>query len=122
MKKGLKYIISILLIFSLTINEYTSYLQYNTSSHFQTTQIVRNKRIADLKVYYFAKGHFLKKVFVLFLQSFQTLLNHFKKQVKTTLKLQALVVLGINNPISDYLFLNKSKLHSTKIYSSLYIG
>ena len=120
LKKRLKYFISILIIFSLTVNEYTSNSQYVACHYFQTSQVVRNKRTADLKGNYFVKGHFTKKVFILFIESFQTLLYHFKNQVKTTLKLQALVVLGINNFISNYLFYYKSRLHSTKIYSSLY--
>lgn len=120
MKKGLNYIVSILLIFSLTVNEYTLHSQYNTSSHLQTSQIIRNKRIVDLKVFYFVGGHFLKKVFILFIESFQTLLYHFKNQVKTTFKLQAIVVLSKSNHITDYLFYYKSKIHSSKVNLSLY--
>ena len=120
LKKQLKYFISILLISSLVVNEYTSNSQDVACRYFQTSQVVKNKRIADLKIYYFAKGHFSKKILLIFTTCFQTLLYHFKKQVETTLELQESVVLRINNLIFDYLFYYKSRLHSTKIYSSLY--
>jgi hypothetical protein len=118
--KYLNYIFSILLIFSLTVNECILYSQNNAKSYFQTAQVARIRRVADIKVYYFAKGRFLKNVFVLFKECFQTRLYHFKKQVRTILYTQKTVVLRLKDISSAYLFLNKSKIHSDIAYSSLY--
>lgn len=104
----------------MTVNEYTSNWQFSNGNYIHTTAVVRNKRLAFLKVYFVAKDHFLKNIFLFFIACFQTLLYHFKNQVKTILDLQKKVVLCVNNLISDYLFFYKSRFHLTTIHSSLY--
>ena len=113
LRRQLKYFISIVLIINLTVHEYTSYSQSNVTGYFQTTQVARNRRLSDLKVYDISKDHFLQISILVSIASFKSLLYHFKTHIQTTLKRRTSVVLRIKNVISIYFYLYKFKLAQT---------
>ena len=120
MIKSLKYLIFPFLIFSLTINECTSYSRLN-STNYQTTEIIhRNSLISDSRIYFFGKNYSNISIPLFFLPSFLTVQNCFNQQVRIILKLQSIVCFKINDFISEYIQQHNS-VNSKLTYSSLYI-
>jgi len=101
--KFLKYLIFPFLIFSLTINECTSYSQLN-STIYQTSEIIdRNNILSDSRIFFFGINYSDKRISLFFLPSFLTFQNYFNQQVRIILKLQSIVCFNIDDFISKYL-------------------
>ena len=120
--KYIKYLISVLLIFGLTVNECPLYSQSNTANSFKTSEIyLRNKLVSESRTYFFCKNYFYKSILLFFLHSFVKLQFYFSQKIQIILKLQTFVCFKIENLISTYLNLYKTS-NSNRTYSSLYIG
>ncbi len=123
MIKYLKYLISFLLIFGLTVNECSSYSGINSSYYIQysfvnSSEEYRYKR-SELSVY---NGKTLSgKVFSIILFTYQNLKKAYSTQILAILKLRIELYQKINSIIAEGIFLNKIKTSNNQ-YSSLYIA
>lgn len=121
MIKNIKYLISLLLIFSLTVNEGIIYSPSSSINYYQTTEIFQsNEFVSEVGTYIFGENYFHKNLFIFTLQSFIKHEIYFKQQVQIILKLQTIVCFNIDNFISSALTLYKNT-NSKEAYASLYI-
>ncbi len=121
MIKNIKYLISLLLIFSLTVNEGILYSQSSSINYYQTSEIFQsNGLISEAGTYVFGENYFFKNLLIFTLQSYVTQQIYFKLQIQIILKLQTIVYFKIDNFISSYLNLYKNT-NSKGAYTSLYI-
>ncbi len=122
MIKNIKYLISLLLIFSLTVNEGILYSQSSSINYFQTSEVFpSNGLISGAGTYIFGENYCYKNLLIFTLQSFVKHQIYFRQQIQIILKLQTIVYFKIDNFISSYLNLYKNTI-SKGAFTSLYIG
>ena len=122
MKNNLKYIISLLLIFSLTVNECLLYSQSNSTSYYQTSELVkRNSLTSDSKLYFFDKAPTNKILQLFFVFTSVKFQYYLKEQVRIILKLQAIVRFNIRD-LNSEIFTRYILNNFEKNHKDLYIG
>lgn len=123
MIKYLKYLISFLLIFGLTVNECSassgiSSLKYIQVSYITSKEENRDKH-SELSVY---TGKVLSEsIFSIVLRTYQNLRKAYGNKTLTILKLRIELYQNINSIIAQRIFLKKINTSNNQ-YSSLYIG
>ena len=119
----IKYLISILLIFGLTVNECSIYSQKNSANYYQVSYVNTRKEFSqkrsDLYVY---TGHvLLEKILSIALITYHNLRDRYNTQTQIILKLQIELFQKINTMIAQRVFLNRI-ITSSNQYPSLYIA
>ena len=122
LKKYIKYLISFLLIFGLTVNECSIYSQINSSKYHQVAQANIRKEFSHKysKLYVYGKQFLSEQIFVRLI-SYLNLRDVYSIQITEVLNLQIERFQKISLLIARYVFLNK-KLVSSNQYPSLYIA
>lgn len=105
----IKYLISFLLIFGLTVNECSVYSQTNSASYQQALYAGTRKEVShkgsELYVY---TGKVLSETILSFVQfAYQTLRDMCSTQTRRSLKLQVELYQKITTMIAQRVFLNK---------------
>ena len=120
--KFIKYLISFLLIFGLTVNECSIYSRINSKSYSQVSYINTRKEFSHKhsKLYTYGRKILSGKVFFALI-TYLNLRDVYSTQILTILKLRIELYQTINSMIVQYVFLNKITTSSNK-YSSLYIA
>lgn len=118
----MKYLISFLLIFGLTVNECSIYSRVNSANYHQVSYInTRNEfshKYSELYVY--GRKILSKKAFIALI-SYRNLRDVYSTKIQTILKLRFELYQMINSMIVQHVFLNKI-ITSSNQYSSLYIA
>lgn len=123
MKKYIKYLISILLIFGLTVNECSIYSQTNAANYHQVSYLNAGKDLhqthSELKVY--TKTVLSKKVKLATVSTYSNLQDIYSAQIQIILKFQTQLYQKINSIKCLHIFLSKT-ITSSNHYSNLYIA
>lgn len=123
MKKNIKYLISLILVFGLVVNDCTLHSQTNSAAYYQFSNVI-------LKTELNTKGselYFFKHVNSSKITSFPILFlcldvkDFFDLQVKVLLKIQRLLYQEISTLMSQSIFINEL-IPSKNEYKSLYIA
>lgn len=122
LRKHIKYLISLLLIFSLTVNNGSILSQANSSSYYQVSQIntLKEFRHKYSKLYVYGSQLLTERIFVALI-SYLKLRDIYSLQITRVFNLQIERYQKISSTIAQYVFLNK-KFVSSNQYSSLYIA
>lgn len=123
MRTQLKYLISLLLILGLTVNEGIGYSQINSSNYHQSYKTSSLKKFSykNTKLFTSKKNILLdSKIFIFFFTHF-TLLKGLSKQIQISFKLQLAVHQHINSIKIKQAFLRK-KLTSSNSFPFTYIA
>ena len=120
--KYIKYLISFLLIFGLTVNECSLYSQINSSKYYQAPYINTRNQFSNKysELYVYGEKILSGKVFISPIK-YLNLRDVYSTQPKTILKLRTELYQMINLMIVQHVFLNKI-ITSSNQYSSLYIA
>ncbi len=123
MIKYLKYLISLLLIFGLTVNECSAHsevssLKYNQVSYINSEKEFRSKHS---KLFAYTGKILVENVFSIVLLTYQNLRKAYSNKTLTILKLQIELYQNINSIVAQYIFLKKINTSNNQ-YSSLYIA
>lgn len=122
MRKHIKYLISFLLIFGLTVNQCAIYSQSNSSNYYQVSQVdSRKERSHTYSELYVYGREFLRERIYVRLLSFLKLRDVHSTKITEIFNLQTERYLKISSIIAGYIFLNK-KFVSSNQYPSLYIA
>ena len=123
MKKYIKYLISLLLIFGLTVNECSIYSQVNTAKYHQVSYASTRKEINSKysKLHVYARQILSKKALSIALITYHNLQDIYSAQVKIILKLLTELYQKINSIKAQHIFLSKT-ITSSNYYSALYIA
>jgi len=119
----LKYLISFLLIFGLTVNECSTYSEISSSDYIQVSFVNKRQELrhkhAELFVY--TGKDLSEKVFSIAFFTYQNLRKAYSTQTLIVLKLRDALYQKINSIIAQRIFLNKINTTNNQ-YSSLYIA
>lgn len=121
MTKYIKYLISFLLIFGLTVNECSIYSQTNSSNPqalFLNTRKKFNYKRTKLYLY---SAHILSRRILSFVHTYCALKYTFNIQVKLIFKLQTDIYQKTSSRSALHVFLRKI-ITSSNHYSNLYIA
>ena len=123
MIKYIKYLISFLLIFGLTVNDCSIYSQINSTNYHQVSFISTRKEFSynQSKLYVYTGQTLSEKVLSNLPTIFRNLKNAYSTQIKVILKLRIELYQKINSMNAQHVFLNKI-ITSSNHYSSLYIA
>lgn len=118
--KYIKYLISFLLIFGLTVNECSIYSRINSANYHQVSYVNTRKEFSHKysKLYTYGRKILLGKVFITLI-SYRNLRDVCSTQILTILKLRIELYQKINSMIVLHVFLNKI-ITSSNQYPSLY--
>jgi hypothetical protein len=120
--KYIKYLISFLLIFGLTVNECSIYTPINSTNYHQVSFVNTRKEFSSKysELYTYGRKILSGKVFIALI-SYCNLRDVYSTEILTILKLQIELYQNINSMIVQYVFLNKINTSSNQ-NSSLYIA
>ena len=119
----LKYLISLLLILGLTVNEAIGYSQESSTSYHQSYKTISLKKFSNKNTKLITSKKSIlsdRKVFVFFFTNF-SLQERFSKQIQTSYKLQTVVYQQINSVTKQQVFLNKV-FTSSNSFTPIYIA
>ncbi len=122
MIKYIKYLISLLLIFGLTVNDCSIYSQTNSSNYHQVSRINTRKEFRHKysELYVYGRQLLTERIFVALI-SYLKLRDVYSVQITRVLNLQIEQYQKISSIIARYVFLNK-KIVSSNHFPSLYIA
>lgn len=123
MVKYIKYLISFLLIFGLTVNECSIYSQTNSANYQQVSYVSTRKEYTHKhSEFYVHTGQILsEKVLFIALNIYCNLRDNYSTQIQIILKLRNELYQMINSMKAQHVFLKKI-ITSSNHYSSLYIA
>lgn len=123
MKKHIKYLISLFLVFGLVANDCTLYSQSNSADYYQFSNVILrtelNTRGAEL--YVFDQVNSFKNTTFPILFSYLQFKDFFGLQVKVLLKTQTLLYQEVSSIMSYNIFINEL-ITSKNSCKSLYIA
>lgn len=117
--KHIKYLISLLLIFCLTVNECSLSSQTNSTKYHQVTYVNTKNLFSNKfsKCYPYGRKNICEKIF-LSLFFYINVTDVYNTQVSTILKLQNKIYEKINSIILQHIFLNKIiTTNNTQVYT-----
>lgn len=122
MRKYIKYLISFLLIFGLTVNDGYMFSQTNSSKYYQVLQISTRKEFRHKysELYVYGSQLLTERIFVALI-SYLKLRDIYGVEVRRVLKLQIERYQKISSIVAQHIFLHK-KIISGNPYSRLYIA
>lgn len=114
--KHIKYLISFLLIFSLTVNECSISSQFNSANYHQVSHVNTKNELSHKhsESYIYGRKLLSGKIFVA-LNPYRSLRDVYSTQIQAILKLQTELYQTINSMIVHHVFLNKINTSSTLI-------
>lgn len=123
MTKYLKHLISLLLIFGLTVGGCSIYSQTDTSTYYQVSYVSTRKELNYERsgLYVYSGQTISKKTLTTALFAIRNLQRVYSLQIKIILKLQLELYQRINYMKARLVFLNRI-ITSSKHYPSLYIA
>ena len=123
MKKYIKYLIPIILIFGLTVEECTLYSQTISVNYYQFSNVIRRKELnyEDSKLYVYNQQILSDKKLFVILIPYLKLRDIYSNHVLLILKLRAQLYQKINSFTAQQVLLSKV-ITSRNPYSSLYIA
>lgn len=123
MKKHLKYIISLFLVFGLTVTDCDLYSQSNSADYYQFSNVIlRSESInKDSELYLFGQKCFIKNTSFPISFSCLELQDVCSIQTRIILKARILLYKEVSSIISQSIFLNEM-ITSRNSYKSLYIA
>ena len=121
--KYLKYLISFLLIFGLTVNECSTYSRISSSNYIQVSFVNSREELRHKhsELFVYTRKTLSEKVFSIAIFTYQNLKKAYSTQTLIILKLRIELFQKINSIIAQGLFLNKINTSKSQ-YSSLYIA
>ena len=121
--KYIKYLISFLLIFGLTVNECFIYSRINSANFHQVSYVNTRKEFSHntSELYVYTGKTLSEKLFSIVLFTYQNLKKAYNTQTQIILKLRIELYQKINTEIAQRAFLKKTTTSSNQ-YSSLYIA
>ena len=122
LKKYIKYLISFLLIFGLTVNECSLYSQTNSSNYHQVSNIDTRKEFSHKysELYVYGRQLQSEKIFVVLI-TYLNLRDLYSAKITRIFNLQIERYQTISSVIARHVFLNK-KFVSSNQYTILYIA
>ena len=122
LKKYIKYLISFLLIFGLTVNNCSIYSQTNSLKYHQVSRINSRKEFRHIhsKLYVYGRQLLTERIFVALI-SYLKLRDIYSVQITRVFNIQVERFQKISSIIAQYVFLNR-KIVSSNHYPSLYIA
>lgn len=123
MIKYIKYLISLLLIFGLTINECSIYSQINSANYHQVSYVNTRKESSykHSELYVYTGKRLSERILFIALILYRNLQDVYSSQIQIILKLRIELCQKINSINAQHVFLNKI-ITSSNHYSSLYIA
>ncbi len=123
LKKYIKHLISLLIIFGLTVNECSIYAQEASVKYYQVSNAVLRSKFnhKDSKLYVSNQQIFLEKELLTFLFKYLNLRSFHNKQVQLILKLQTQVYQE-KHLIQKLHFFLKKRIDSLNSYPTTYIA
>lgn len=120
--KYIKYLISFLLVFGLTVNECSINSPLNSEEQHQVSYVNNRKQLRHKhsRLYVYARKTLSKKVCIVLI-TYRNLQNVYSKQTRILLKLRMNLYQKIDSKIAQNVFLNKRNASNNQ-YSSLYIA
>ena len=113
--KHIKYLISFLLIFSLTVIECSISSQFNSANYHQVSHVnTRNELSHKHSELYVYGRKLLSEKTLIALNPYRNLRDIYSTQIQTILKLQTEIYQTINSMIVQHVFLNKINTSSSK--------
>lgn len=119
----LKYLISFLLIFGLTVNECATYSEISSSDYIQVS-FINNRQEHNHKhsgLFVYTGKDLSEKVSSIAFSTYQNVKKAYSTQTLIVLKLREALYQKINSIIAQRIFLNKINTTNNQ-YSSLYIA
>jgi len=119
----IKYLISFILIFGLTVNECSIYSQINFANYHQVSYINTRKESSheNSKLYVYTGKSLSERILFIALIIYRNLQDVYSSQIQIILKLRIELRQKINSMNAQHVFLNKI-ITSSNHYSSLYIA
>ncbi len=121
--KYLKYLISFLLIFGLTVNECSIYSKTNSANYHQLSYINPREEFnhTNSELYVHTERTLSEKVLSIALITYRNLRSVYSTQIQLILKLRIELYQKINSIKAQHIFLNEI-ITSSNHYSNLYIA
>lgn len=121
--KYVKYLVSFLLIFGLTVNEYSSNSQVTTEYYHQVSFVGTREEMSrkDSSLFIYRLKILSGKVLWTFPITYRTLKDVFSTQLQTIFKVQIGLYRQLHSVITQNVYLNKRFTSSTQ-YAGLYIA
>ncbi len=122
MKKHLKYLLSLLLVFGLTVNDGILYSQSNSAEYYQFSNVIFSSETTTKgsKVYVFNPVSSQKTSFPVLL-TFLEFKEISTLQIRVLLKIQTLLYQKVRSNTALYIFINEI-ITSRNYFESLYIA
>jgi len=121
--KYIKYLISFLLIFGLTVNECSIYSQTNPVNFHQVSYVNTRKELnyKHSRLYVYSEKNLSQNILTIALILYRKLQDIYSTQIQIILKLRIELYQKIKPMTAQHVFLNKI-ITSSNHYSSLYIA
>jgi hypothetical protein len=117
----IKYLISFLLVFGLTVNECSIYSPINADKQYLTSSVNTRKEIGHKhSIYVYGKKIFSKKTSITGI-TYRNPQDVHSTQTQIILKLRSVLYQKINTTIAENTFV-KTRISSSNEYSNLYIA
>lgn len=122
MKKYFKYLISLFLVFGLTVNDCTLYSQSNSVDYYQFSNVIlRSESInKDSRLYVFGQVNLPKKISFSIPFAYLEFQDIYSLQIRVLLKTRALLYKEVSSITAQSTFINEV-ITSRNSYKSLYI-
>ncbi len=122
MKKYLKYLIYLFLVFGQMVNDGTLYSQSNSVDYYQFSNVYLRRESAKKgsEVYVFGQVNSPRKTSFLILFSFLEFQDIYSLQIQVLLKARTLLYQEVSSNAAQSIFINEM-ITSSNLYKSLYI-
>ena len=123
MKKNIKYLLALFLVFGLVVNDCTLYSQSNSADYYQFSNVILITELdkKDCELYIFHQVNSSKKTSFSILFSYLKFKDFYSLQVKALLKTQTLLYQEVSSIMSQNIFENEL-ITSKNSYKNLYIA
>ena len=123
LKKNIKYLLSLFLVFGLVVTDCSLYSQSNSADYYQFSNVILRTELnkKDCELYVFKQVNSSKKITCPILFSHLKFKDFYSLQVKVFLKTQTKLYQEVSSIMSQNIFVNEL-ITSKKSYKSLYIA
>lgn len=123
MNKNIKYLLSLILVFGLVVNDCTLHSQTNSAAYYQFSNVILKTELntKDSELYFFKEVNSSKITSFPILFLCLDIKDFINLQVKVLLKIQTLLYQEVSAMMSQNIFINEL-ITSKNAYKSLYIA
>ena len=123
MKKNIKYLLSLFLVFGLVVTDCSLYSQSNSADYYQFSNVILRTELnrKDCELYVFKQVNQSKKITFPILFAHLKFKDFYSLQVKVLFKTQTKLYQEVSSIMSQNIFVNEL-ITSKKSYKSLYIA